>query len=67
MWNLKTTNLPVIVGALGMLKKETDKRINNIPDNPSLYDIHLQNCSSPLEGTIKVSKKYRPKEAAKKT
>ena len=28
MWHLKITTVPVIVGALGMIKKGTDKHIN---------------------------------------
>ena len=39
MWHLKTTNMPVIVGALGMIKKGTDKHINKIAGSPSLYEI----------------------------
>ena len=39
MWHLKTIIEPVIVGALGMIKKGTDKLINYIPGSPSLYEI----------------------------
>ena len=39
MWYLKTTTVPVIEGALGMIKKETDRHINGIPGSPSLYEI----------------------------
>ena len=39
MLNLKTITMAVIVGALGMIKKGTDKHINNIPVSPSLYEI----------------------------
>ena len=35
MWHIKTTIVPVIVGALGMIKKGTDKYINKIPGTPS--------------------------------
>ena len=35
MLHLKTTIVPVIVGALGMIKKDTDKYINKIPGSPS--------------------------------
>ena len=38
MWYLKTINVPVIVGALGMTKKGSDRHINKIPVNPSLYE-----------------------------
>ena len=62
---LKTTTMPVIVGALSMLKKGTDTHINKIPVSPTQYGIQknctLRNCLS----TINVSEKYHPKEAAK--
>ena len=35
MWYLKTTTEPVIVWSVGMIKRETDKLINNIHDSPS--------------------------------
>ena len=37
MWQLKTTGELVIVGALGMIQRETDKHIK-LPGNRSLYD-----------------------------
>ena len=39
MWQLKTTTMPIIVGALGMIKKGSDKHINRIADNPNQYEI----------------------------
>ena len=40
MWHLKTTIMPVIVWALGMIKKGRDKKhINKIPDSSSWYEI----------------------------
>ena len=39
MWLLKTTTVPVILGALGVMKKGTDKCINKIPGSPSFYEI----------------------------
>ena len=39
MWHLKTTTVPVIVGALGKVKKDTDKHIDKITVCPSLYEI----------------------------
>ena len=39
MRHLKITTIPVIMGALGMIKKGTDKHINRIPCNRSLYEI----------------------------
>ena len=39
IWHLKTTTVPVIMGALGMIKKRTDKHINKITGCSSLYEI----------------------------
>ena len=41
MWPLKTT---IIVGALGMIKKGTDKHINKIPGNSSQYEKQIAFC-----------------------
>ena len=69
MWHLKTTTMPVIVGALGMIKKGTDKHINKIACSSSLCEMQKitlsQNCSSPSENTINVTEKSYPKETAK--
>ena len=37
MWHFKTTTVPVIMGALGVVKKKTDKRMNEMPSSPRLY------------------------------
>ena len=39
MWHIKTTTLPVIEGALGMMKKGMDKHINKKPNSPTLNEI----------------------------
>ena len=39
MWEMKTKTRPVIVRALGMIKKGTQKYINEIPGNLSLAEI----------------------------
>ena len=39
MWHLKTTTVPVVVGALSMIKKGTDKYISKILASSSLYEI----------------------------
>ena len=50
-WHLKTTPAPLVVGALGMIKKWIDKHVDKIPGNPNLYEIlnnfTLPSCSSP--------------------
>ena len=39
MWKMKTKTVPVIVGALGMIKKGTQKYFNEIQGNLSLAEI----------------------------
>ena len=39
MWHLKMTNVRIIMGTLGLIKKETDKHINKITGNLSQYEI----------------------------
>ena len=39
LWKMKTKIIPVIVGALGMIKKGTQKYVNEIPGNLSLAEI----------------------------
>ena len=39
IWYIKTTPVAVIVLALGMIKKETDRHINKILSSPSQYGI----------------------------
>ena len=39
MWPPKSTAVPVIVRALGIIQGRTDKHTNVIPDNLRLYEI----------------------------
>ena len=39
MWKMETKTIPVIVGTLGMIKKGTQKYVNEIPGNLSLAKI----------------------------
>ena len=39
LWNLKATIVPVIIGALGMIKKGCQKHLDKLPGNPSLQEI----------------------------
>ena len=39
MWYLKTTNEPIIMGDLGIIKKGTNKHINKMLGNPGRYEI----------------------------
>ena len=64
MWHFKTTTVPVIVEKLVMNKKGTDKHTNKIPGSPSQDEI-LKKSSLLIQSTIKVTEKYRPKEAVK--
>ena len=39
MWKMNTKTISVIVGALGKIKKQTQKYVNQIPGNLSLAEI----------------------------
>ena len=39
MWPLKTTALPVVVGALGIVAKTTPNYVSQIPGAPSLTEL----------------------------
>ena len=39
MWKLKTKAIPVVIGALGMIKKGTQNFIDQIPGKPSLQEM----------------------------
>ena len=39
MWHLKTTVIPVVVGALGLLKRGTDEYVDSIPGKPKLFEV----------------------------
>ena len=36
MWQLKTSIIPIVVGALGLMKKETVKHLEKIPGKQNL-------------------------------
>ena len=46
MWHLKTTTVPVVVGALSMIKKGIYKYINKISGSPNLYKILVTKLDS---------------------
>ena len=39
MWHLKTTVLPVVIGAVGMIKRKSEDHIKKIPGNPCLQEL----------------------------
>ena len=39
MWHLKTTTIPVVVGALGLIKKGTNAFIEKVPEFLSLQEV----------------------------
>ena len=66
MWQLKNTTVPVIVGALGTIKKQTNKHINKIPGSLSQYYIDKIACYETVQiFTINVTEKYHIKPTAK--
>ena len=41
MWGMKTTTIPVVVGALGLIKKGLEKRMKQIPGTPTTQEIQI--------------------------
>ena len=39
MWHLKTAVIPVVIGALGMIKRKSEDHIKQIPGNPCLQEL----------------------------
>ena len=39
MWQMKTEIIPVVVGALGVIKKGSEKLVREIPGNFNLWEI----------------------------
>ena len=39
MWHLKTTTVPVVIGALGLVAKTAPEYVSQIPGAPSLTDL----------------------------
>ena len=48
MWHLKTTTVPVIIGALSMIKKGTNKHISKMPSSPSQIEIQKKSVFAEL-------------------
>ena len=39
MWHLNATIIPVVIGAIGMIKKTTEEHIEQIPENPCQHKL----------------------------
>ena len=39
MWGLKTTTVPVVMGALGTIKKDMENYTNKIPGNINIHEL----------------------------
>ena len=48
MWRLKTTTVPVVMGALGTIKKDIENYSNKIPDNINI----INECKALSSGTF---------------
>ena len=53
LWHMKTVTIPVVIGALGMIKKGTEKHLDKIPESPNLGE--LQKIT--LTGTAHILRK----------
>ena len=39
LWHMKTVTIAVVIGALGMIKKGTEKHLEKIPESPNLGEL----------------------------
>ena len=65
MWQLKTLIIPIVVGALGLVKKGTAKHLEKIPGKQNLAEIQkvvLTNAAHMLRSVINIS--YSKKRSA---
>lgn len=54
MWHLKIKYVPVVGGALGLIKKETQEEITKIRDEPSLLEISKNSSNKHNTYPVKV-------------
>ena len=55
-WHMKTVTIPFVIGALGMIKKGTEKLVEKIPRSPSLAEMG----KIALTGTAHILRKTLP-------
>ena len=61
MWELKTTTVPVVMGALGTIKKDMENYSNKIPGNISMKELQkiaLLSTAHLLRGVLSI--KWKP-------
>ena len=39
LWYIKTVTIPVVIGALGIIKKGTEKHLEKVPESPNLAEM----------------------------
>ena len=58
LWHMKTVTIPVVIGALGMIKKGTEKHLEKIPGSLNLAEIQkkstYRHCPYPKKNLIYV-------------
>ena len=62
LWHMKTVTIPVVIGALGMIKKDTEKHLEKIPESPNLGEmqkIALKSTAHILRKTLSMLKKIK--------
>ena len=60
LWHMKTVTIPAVIGALGMIKKGTEKHLEKIPWSPNLAEmekIALTGTAHILRKTLSMLKK----------
>ena len=53
LWHMKTVTIPVVIGALGMIKKSTEKHLEKIPGSQNLGEMQ----KTTLSGTTHILRK----------
>ena len=48
MWGLKTITVPVVIGALGLVKKGIEKHIDKIPGKINITELQIHNLRKVL-------------------
>ena len=63
---MKTETIPVVIEALGMIKKGTEKHLEQIPGSPNLAEMQkialYKHCSYPKKNLIYLKKQTNNKQ-----
>ena len=57
MWGMKATMIPVVIGALGLIKKGLEKYTKQIRGNIKISELHVHVQKIALLGTSRILRK----------